>query len=68
VSIAGRRQPDPDVQELPDARLGNQEAHRTGQECPLRPHRDPDIRVRRGDLLGDGRSAAKMSLPPSQKS
>ena len=54
VGVVGRRQPGPDVEELPDARLRDQEVHRPGQERPLGPDRDPDIRVGGGDPLGNG--------------
>jgi hypothetical protein len=53
VRVVRRRQPGPDVQELADTRLCDQEVHRPGQERPLRPDRDQHIRVRGGDLLGD---------------
>jgi hypothetical protein len=53
MGVVRRGQAGPDVQELPDTGLGDQEVHRPGQERPLRPDRGPHIRVRDGDLLGD---------------
>lgn len=53
MGVVRRGQPGPDIQELPDTRLCDQEVHRPGQERPLRPDREHHIRVRGGDLLGD---------------
>jgi hypothetical protein len=54
VGVVRRRQSGPYIQELPDTRLGDQEAHCPSQERALRTDRSPHIRVRGGDLLGDG--------------
>ena len=68
MGVVRRRQPGPDVQELPDTRLCDQEVHRPGQERPLRPDRDPDIRVRDRDLIGDGPVGREIVLAAQPRS
>jgi hypothetical protein len=68
VGVVRRGQHGPDIKELPDTRLRDQEVHRPGQERPLRPDRDQYIRVRGGDLLGDSPVGREVVLTASQRS
>ena len=52
VRVVHRGQPGPDVQELPDARLGHQVVHRPAEERPLRADADQDVGEGLHDLLG----------------
>ena len=45
VGVVRGRDPGADVEELPDPRLGGQEAHRPGQERAVGPHREHQVRV-----------------------
>jgi hypothetical protein len=51
VDVVGRRQPGPDVEELPDPHLGGQEPDAAGEEGPVRAHRVDDVRVGLQGLL-----------------
>ena len=64
VHVARRGQPGPDVDELADADLADQEADHPPQDGALRAYRQMDLRVSGLDLVADLRSAAKLSLPP----
>jgi hypothetical protein len=66
VPLSG--QPRPKVKELGDARLGYQVPHRPAQEPPVgfSPHRAAG--AKRKTLPTNSRSAAKLSLPPSNAS
>jgi hypothetical protein len=53
VRVVRRGQPGPDVEELPDARLGGQVVHHAAEKRPLRADAEPYFRQRGDDLLGD---------------
>ena len=53
VRVVGGGDPGADVEELPDLRLGGQEADRAGQEGAVGPDREHQVRLRlQGPLAG----------------
>jgi ketosteroid isomerase-like protein len=68
VRVVRRRQPGPDVQELPDTRLGDQEVHRRARNARWARTATSTSGYAAATCSATARSAAKLSLPPSQKS
>ena len=63
VGVVRRRDAGPDIQELADLAVPGQEAHRPGEERPVGPCGQPDLREGLDRLLARGPVGGEVVLP-----
>jgi hypothetical protein len=66
VCVVGGREAGPEIEELTDAGFGGQVARRPAEESPVGAYPVAQSRVTASTRSPATRSAAKLSLPPSQ--